>query len=215
MLSLFRAGFGLVLDLKWKTERWVKDSWFHGHGLDANFWGDTMGSTLTGILKKKPKYYIGLKGEDEYQNFEWLAELDACQTLVQQLKALDMMMGRTAKAYFSDLNLNNTSQPIFHQLLFSLWARKVLDLEPGFSSLSVDEVQKFFRHLRHGEDSPPFQMPGFEDIFIRDFMEFSSDFNQDVKTNLKIALSLIWQAFSEECENVTENEINRPFYGYL
>ncbi len=215
LVSLFRAGFGLVLNLKWESERWVQDSWFHGQGLDAGFWGDARGAILAGILKDKPQFYTGLKAEDEYRDFEWLAELNDCRTLIQQLKVLDIMMARLAKSYFQGLDSDGASQLSFHQLVFSLWARKVLDLEPGFSRLSLGQVKAFFSHLRAGEDSPPFRMAGFEDVFIRDFMGFSSGFDQDVTTNLKVALALIWQDFSEEYESVAEEDLECRFVDFL
>ena len=44
LLSLFRAGFGLALNLKWKAQRWLKEAaGFKGPDLEPSFWGALMG----------------------------------------------------------------------------------------------------------------------------------------------------------------------------
>ena len=36
LMSVFRVGFGLALELKWEAEGWIKESWFNGQGLDSH-----------------------------------------------------------------------------------------------------------------------------------------------------------------------------------
>jgi len=215
LVSLFRVGFGLVLRMKWDAERWFKTSWFNRQGLGLNFWPDDWEAYLKGLLKDKPLYYIGSEEINEFKAFERVFELENCQNLIRRLNALDSLMERLAGRYNLDRDMIEDTQPTFHQLLFNLWSRKILDLELSFSSISREQAKAFFGYLRAGEGAPPFRMPGFEDIFIHDFTEFASDFEPELKADLKEALSLIWQEFAEEYEDVIEKDIEGRFLKYL
>lgn len=215
LVSLFRVGFGLVLRLKWETERWLKSSWFNRQGLGLSFWPDEWGEHLKGILKDKPLHHVGSEEINELRAFERLFELENCQNLIHRLKVLDSLMEQMPGLYNFDKNTAEDSQPTFHQLLFNLWSRKLLGLELSFLSISRDQAKAFFGHLRAGEEAPPFRMSGFEDVFIQDFMSFASDFAPELKADLKEVLSLIWQEFAEEYESVTEKDIEGRFSKYL
>ena len=57
LLSIFRLGFGLALELKWQAERWLKKSWFSSKGLLLGFWAEEWMGVLGGLLIKKPLFY--------------------------------------------------------------------------------------------------------------------------------------------------------------
>jgi len=215
LVSLFRVGFGLVLRTKWEAERWFKSSWFNRQGLGLSFWPDEWGEHLKGILKDKPLHYVGSKDIDEFRGFERLFDLENCQNLIHRLKVLDSLMEQLSGRFNFDKNIIENPQSTFHQLLFNLWSRKLLDLELSFLSISREQAKAFFSRLRVGEEVPPFQMPEFEDVFISDFMAFASDFESELKADLKEALSLIWQGFAEEYESVTETDIEGRYSKYL
>ncbi|MBW2175218.1 MAG: hypothetical protein JRF64_11635, partial [Deltaproteobacteria bacterium] len=40
LTQIFRVGYGAALELRWKTEKWLKRSWFAGQDFDLSFWGD-------------------------------------------------------------------------------------------------------------------------------------------------------------------------------
>jgi len=213
--SVFRVGFGLVLELKWETERWLIDSWFHGMGLDFSFWGDEWGETLSGILENKPRLSTGFEGDDEYKAFEYISELDDCRIFVRRLKALDRMLEQLSKTYPLERAVIEDSQLALRQVLFNLWARHLLNLEPGYSGISADQVKAFFNHLRAGEEEPPYKMPGVADIFTRDFMAYASDIGPELKTNFKDALSLIWQEFTEEYARVATGDLEGRYTKFI
>ncbi len=215
LVSLFRVGFGLVLKMKWEAERWFKISWFNSQGLGLSFWPDEWGEHLKGMLKDKPLYHVGPEEINELRAFEHLTELANSQNMIQRLKVLDSLMEQLSGVYNFDKNTIEDLQPTFHQLLFNLWSRKLLGLELSFLSIPRDQAKAFFGHLRAGEEVPPFRMFGFEDVFIKDFMAFASDFEPELKADLKEALSLIWQEFAEEYESVTKKDIEGRFSKYL
>jgi hypothetical protein len=215
LASIFRVGFGLALELKWEAERWLKDSWFYNRGMDFTFWGDDWGETLAGILSRKPSLYTGLRQGEEYKDFEKLSELKTCRQLLHRLKLLDKVFEQLVEHYPLEEKVIQNPRLTFHPLLFNIWARKILKMQPSFSGVSLEEAKKFFRLLRTGEKNPPFRMSGFKESFIRDFMSFFDDLDQKDKVMLKNILSVIWREFREEYERVSVDELDERFMKFL
>ncbi|OPX34084.1 MAG: hypothetical protein B1H12_10690 [Desulfobacteraceae bacterium 4484_190.2] len=215
LISIFRVGFGLALALKWEAEGWVKKSWFHGRGLDFSFWGDEWGATLVGLARNKPQLYAGFKDGEEYRDFQGISELDDCNRLLKRVMALDKLMERLEGLYTLNVKRIKDSQSTFHPLLFNLFARKSLKLKPGFSGISSHQARKLFGHLRAGGSKPPYQMPGFEEAFVKDFLSYVDHLEAGSVAVLKDVLSLIWREFSEEYEWVSQKNLDEKFQRFL
>lgn len=215
LMSVFRVGFGLALELKWEAEGWIKKSWFNGQGLDFGFWGDWWGETLAGVVENKPLLYVGLEKGEEYRDFEKLSELDDCRKLLRRLIVLDRLLERLAGLYPFNKDTIQDSPLTFHQFLFNLWARHLLKLEPCFSGIFHTQIKEFFGLLRVNEKTPPYRMAGFEEAFITDYMEYASDFEPETAVTLKDALSLIWQEFREEHEWITTIDPDGRFTRFI
>ena len=214
-VDLFRVGFGLTLKLKWEAESWLKESWFFGQGLDTEFWGDPWGATLAGLLDKRPQHYLGLKGKDAYKDFEWLSELGESLQLLRRLMVLDGLIERLAAAYPMDEELMGSTELTFRPILFNFWSRILLDLEPSFSGLTVKQASVLLHRLRKGSEKPPFEMPGFEEIFVKDFMSYASDADPEAASILRDTLSLIWHEFREEYEWVNLDDLDARYSKFI
>ena len=215
LISLFRAGFGLAQKLKWEAERWLKQSWFEQKGLGFDFWGEAWGSTLTGLTAKRPLYYEGEEEYGKYRDFEHVSELTAVSTVLHRLTGLDRMFAQLTETCPLDQKDGPPPDLTFHPLLFTLWARQILDLAPSFDGIPLNQAKQFFHHLRAGDDKPPYQMPGFEERFIKDFMAAASGFDSQAAATLKDTLSLIWQGFCQEYERVPVDALDRRFSRYI
>ena len=215
LVSIFRVGFGLALALKWEAEGWLKKSWFHGQGLGFSFWGHEWGETLAGLAGNKPRLYVGFKDGEEYRDFQSLSELDNCNRLLKGVMALDKLMERLEELYPLNMKRIKDSQSTFHPLLFNLFARKLLKLKPGFSGISSHQAKRLFGHLRAGSRKPPYQMPGFEEVFVGDLLVYANHLEAGSVTVLKDVLSLIWREFSEEVEWVSQKNLDEKFQRFL
>ncbi len=204
LLPIFRVGFGLVLKLKWKAEDWLKGSWFRRQGLDRRFWGEQWGGTLKGLLAKRPKFYAGLAEDTEYREFERCSDLEECLKILRRLMVLDSLLGQLAERYPFDRSLRELT---FHPLLFTLWARSILELEVSFSSISLDEARRFFCILR-GSERPPYEMYGWEERFIADFMAHIPSVAPEAASIHKEALLMVWQEFREEYKWMALKELS-------
>ena len=215
LVSIFRVGFGLALGLKWEVERWLKNSWFNGQGLDFNFWGHEWGERLAGLVATKPCLYVGYEGGEEHRDFEKLSELEDCTTILNRVMVLDTLMVRLAELYPLPTKIIQEYRLSFHPLLFNLVARKLLKLEPGFSGISHRQVRKFIGNLRVGDKKPPYKMSGFEEIFVREIMVYAGDLESESVKTLKDTLTLIWREFCDEYEWISLEDLDEKFQRFL
>jgi hypothetical protein len=198
LLHIFRVGFGLALELKWETEKWMEKAWFFRRGFPPGFWGDAWGGILLGVLEKRPRYYRGNREGEAYGDFEETDHIDSCRRVLRHLEALDSLMEILASSH--PVNSGWTRDPFFtfHTLLFNYWARRQLNLVAGFEPLSLEQVRDFFRFLRADRPGPPYEMPGYGERFIEDFTAHAAGFEPEPARRLREALSLVWRKFSDE-----------------
>jgi hypothetical protein len=215
LLSLFRVGYGLAMKLKWEAERWLEGSWFHTLGLDSGFWGEDWGGVLSGLLQKRPSLYAGVHQEEPYRDFEWLSDLGDCLKILRRLMVLDSLLERLSEHYPMDRELMGSEVITFYPLLFNLWSRLLLKLDPCFSGISLDQAKRFFEKLRAGSTQPPYRMPGFEEAFVTEFMGYASSGEFEALSILKEALSEVWQGFLQEYEWVSGADLDERYSNYL
>ncbi len=214
-VDLFRVGFGLTLKLNWEAERWLKESWFFGQGLDTDFWGEKWGGTLAGLLDKRPQHYLGLKGKEAYKDFEWLSELGESLQDLRRLMVLDGLIERLAASYPTDEEWMGSPELNFRPLLFNPWGRLLLGLQPSFSGLSLEQAKRLLHRLRAGSKKPPYEMPGFEETFVRDLMSYALEADPEAKSILKDALSVIWHEFREEYKWVILDDLDARYSKFI
>jgi len=215
LISLFRMGFGLAQKLKWEAERWLKKSWFDHNGMGYGFWGEEWGNTLAGLMEKRPQYYCGPEGEGEYRDFEQASDLAAARKTLHRLIGLDKMLTQLTVTCPFNKKDAQTYDRTLHSLLFTLWARQMLELTPSFEAISLKQARQFFDLLREGDERPPYQMLGFEEVFVKDFMVSASGFEPEDAAALKDTLVLIWQEFCQEYDWVDVNALDPRFSKYV
>ena len=215
LVSLFRAGFGLALNLKWKAERWLKACWFHEAGLEPPFWGQAWGGALAGLLKWRPLFYCGEDSQSGFRNFKSLSELSSTDNILDFLDILDRLMAQLTETHPLDSPGSGSFHLTFYRMLFTLWARQLLALKPGFKALSLKEAKAFLRLLRAGDNAPPYRMFGFEEQFLKAFVAPGLDFTDDASKKLKGALTQAWQDFSDEIEFVATDAFDAKYSQYI
>ena len=215
LLSLFRAGFGLALNLKWQAERWLKTSWFYEAGFEPSFWGEEWGGILEGLLKRLPLFYCGSESENGFRHFQSLSDLSSTAAILPHLGCLDGLMAQLTKEHPLDAPDSGPFDLTFYPLLFILWARQLLDMSPGFEAISLDQARAFFRLLREGDTSPPYRMFGFEERFLKAFEMPNLGPADCPSENLREALSLVWRDFSNEMERVPTDVMDAKYSKYI
>ncbi len=146
--QIFRVGYGAALELKWKAERWIKNSWFVLQGLDTQFWEDKWGGMLDGLLMKRPLFYTNFSDAGKpYSEFKNLKEITHCGKGLDQVIAFDQLLSlvfaRVSFIYptaaYHAVNYKN--------LLLTCWSVHYLGLEKNSGLLAMDQLRVFFEHL--------------------------------------------------------------------
>jgi uncharacterized protein DUF6178 len=215
LISLFRVGFGLALKIKWEAERWLSGSWFHNLGLQLGFWGEDWGGAVAGILQRTPRLFMGVGGDEEYKDFEWLSELGEGLMVLRRVMVLDSLMDKLTETFPLNDEIMQAPEATFTPLLFNFWAHELLNLKPGFSPLSRDQAAGLFTKLRSKDKGPPFTMAGFEKAFIRCFMAFSSSSDTEASLILEETLGLIWNQFREEYQGISTEDLEPRYSEYI
>jgi hypothetical protein len=205
LISIFRVGFGLSLELKWEAERWFNRSWFFRQGLNPDFWGDEWGGILKGVLEKMPLFFTGLREGREYRPFESLSELDKCRDVIHRLISLDRLFERISSDHPLDTEMLRDPLLNLYPLLFSFYARRQLNLGQGFLPLSLEQTREFFRVMR-GEE---------KEIFISELISYGTAADPSQTDLLKDTLSRMWEEFSEEYAMVEESDLDARFTKFI
>jgi len=211
---LFRVGFGLALKLKWEAERWLRENWFLENHMGYGFWPDDWAGTLTGLVKEKPLVFAPEKADEPYRDFEYAQDLEHARNVLHRMIALDRLFLQLTGSYPLP-TANETSQFKYDQLLLTFWARALLDQKPAFAPVSASQMDRLFELLRQNEAGPPFEMPGYEAVFVRDFTAYVSDQSSEIQSALEDALTRLWEAFQEEYRWVPTEALDSRFCSYL
>ncbi|RLB77171.1 MAG: hypothetical protein DRH15_11635, partial [Deltaproteobacteria bacterium] len=213
LLNVFRVGFGLALRLKWDVERWIKQSWFARAGLSVNFWGDKWGSVLSGILQKKPLYYVGDREGELYRDFEALEEVEEVRTVFMRCRVLDALLAQLSPTIKSREEVEE--EITFHGILFTFWGHHLLGHAPTHSPFGIEDAKKLLGKLRAGEKRPPYKMEEHKEVFVRYYRNLGSSLERNDQLLLAETLSLLWEEFQEEYQWVDTGHLDPRFSKFL
>lgn len=215
LISLFRAGFSLALELKWEAEKWMNHAWYSSFGLETSFWGDEWGGILAGITLNKPRLFIDLEEDREFKDFATLSEIEKGRVILHRLIVLDRLLELISSNQDLEGDRIIDQHSTFQPLIFTYWFRELLGLEPGIRVIPINEAERIFLQLREGDINPPFQMPGYQDVFIKDLVVKVPDLKTDDAHLLKESLAIIWQQFVEEYALVEIDDLDVRFAKFL
>ncbi len=154
LAAVFRVGFGMVLELKWRAESWRKGSWMHRSGLGMAFWDEKWLGVLGGLLLQRPQFFNDFAASQLYREFSTLADLNQTEAVLIQVIEIDALLDKMgieadALARFEFLTYKN--------LLLTLWARHCLGLKFELEPLAIETFRPFFSGLWQGK-TPPCQL---------------------------------------------------------
>ncbi len=151
LADLFRIGYGTVLALKHRTERWLHDSWFQNAGLPLTFWGERWMGVLGGILIKRPRYFDNYRSGVIYREFAALADVSETRETLAAIMSMDALL--------SAIDLNRPDRALgvltYKNLLLTSWARDRKTQRGPLRPLSEGEMRRFFSWLWNAP-APPF-----------------------------------------------------------
>ncbi len=151
--QIFRVGYGAALELKWKTEKWLKHSWFATQVFSLSFWDDDWEGILEGLLKKRPLFYTSLSDGVPYREFKALQEISHCHKALDQIINMDYLLSLLfSQAVPYPIQ---ACHPLTYKNLFlTCWARHHLALSQEIQPLLAEQLKAFFQDLLAKGEKP-------------------------------------------------------------
>ncbi len=141
--DIFRAGYGLALELKWRAEKFRKKSWFEENGQTIGFWGEKRFGVLGGLLLKRPLFFDNFITGKLYRDFSSLADIEITEKALSEIIRLDELFSKMTfkPVHFSDHFLT------YKNFLLTLWARNQLGLSKEPIPVPMDQFKLFFEMI--------------------------------------------------------------------
>ncbi|TES93328.1 MAG: hypothetical protein E3J94_01610, partial [Desulfobacteraceae bacterium] len=130
--DIFKVGYGLALELKWRAEKWREKSWFEKQGLLLSFWGEEWLGILGGLLIKKPLFYDNYKTEMLYREFVSMEDIRVTEKALNEIVAFDDLLFLMAIEPEPVIDGFLT----YKNFVLTLWARNYLGLSEGLLPLT-------------------------------------------------------------------------------
>ncbi len=210
LLSIFRLGFGLALELKWRAERWLKKSWFSSKGLPLGFWGEEWMGVLGGLLIKKPLFYDNYKTGELYREFISIDDIKKTETMLNELIAYDELFSLislepdpAAKGYLT-----------YKNFILTLWARHILGLSEKLIPLTIDEFRGFFDGIWSDKEQPRKTSLSLKESFLDWISSKTGLVHYEISQRLGQSFENLFNEIESEYGKVSRNDLD-PRYIHL
>ena len=208
--SIFRLGFGLALELKWRAERWLKTSWFSSKGLLLVFWDEEWMGVLGGLLIKKPLFYDNYKTGELYREFISIDDIKNTETMLNELIAFDELFSLISvepdpatKGYLT-----------YKNFILTLWARHILGLSEKLIPLTIDEFRGFFDGIWSDKEQPRKTSLSLKESFLDWVSSKTGLVHYEISQRLGQSFENLFKEIESEYGNVSRNDLD-PRYIHL
>lgn len=141
--DIFRTGSRAGIRLKAMAEKWFNQSFMGKNDLPLSFLGEEYLGVIGGLLIDRPLYFNEMGKGDRYRNFKTLSDISFTQNKLEQIIALDTVLGHL------DVDIQSFSHGIltYKTLLLTLWAKDRLKMEGNLEPMAIKQFKPFFKAL--------------------------------------------------------------------
>lgn len=197
--DIFRVGYGLGLNLKWRAREWQAKSWANQTGLPLNFWGEAWLGVLGGLLLDHPRFYDNYTNGTLYRDFETLADVEKTVAALAEIMAFDDLLS----------NLDITLQPLdtygyvgHYNLVLTLWARSILAISGSLAPLAIGPIRQFFENLWEQLEKPYRVTDSKKEAFLAWIAAAAGQPEHEVSEALGQTFEMLFGVLEEEYANV-------------
>ncbi len=202
--DIFKVGYGLALELKWRAEKWREKSWFEKQGLLLSFWGEEWLGVLGGLLIKKPLFYDNYKTGMLYREFVSMEDIRVTEKALNEIVAFDDLLFLMAIEPEPVIDGFLT----YKNFVLTLWARNYLGLSEGLLPLTLDEFKRFFNNLWAGRDKPYKTSLSMKESFLSWLSDSTGLTNHEISRKLGHTLENLFGEIESEYGKVSSKDLD-------
>jgi len=202
--NIFKVGYGIALDLKWRAEKWREKSWFENQGLLLGFWGEEWLGLLGGLLIKKPLFFDNYKAGVLYREFVSMEDIRATDKVLNEIMVFDDI--------FSLMAIN--PEPVIDRFLtyknfiLTLWARNYLGLSGQIEPLRLNEFQRLFDGLWADKKKPYKIRRSMKESFLSWLSEQTGLTDYEISGKLGHTLENLFSEIENEYGEVSSKDLD-------
>ncbi|WP_457553784.1 DUF6178 family protein [Desulfobacula sp.] len=138
--DIFRTGSRAGIKLKTKAANWFKQSFMNKSCLPLSFLGEDYLGVVGGLFLDRPLYYDNYATGELYRNFKSLSDIRATDRILEQIIALDKVLGKL------NVDVKSFKEGVltYKTLILTLWAKDRLGLSPTLEPIDIKMFKKFF-----------------------------------------------------------------------
>ncbi|MBW2681439.1 MAG: hypothetical protein JRD01_11975 [Deltaproteobacteria bacterium] len=205
--NIFKVGYGIALELKWKAEKWREKSWFEKQGLLLSFWGEQWLGVLGGLLIKKPLFFDNYKTGVLYREFMSMEDIRAADNVLSEIILFDDL--------FSLMAIN--PEPVtdrfltYKNFILTLWARDYLGLSGEIEPLRLDEFKRLFDDLWANKKKPYKIRRSMKESFLSWLSERTGFANYEISRKLGHTLENLFSEIQNEYGDVSSKDFDPKY----
>jgi len=202
--NIFKVGYGIALELKWKAEKWREKSWFEKQGLLLSFWDEQWLGVLGGLLIKKPLFFDNYKTGVLYREFMSMEDIRAADNVLSEIILFDDL--------FSLMAIN--PEPVtdrfltYKNFILTLWARDYLGLSGEIEPLRLDEFKRLFDDLWANKKKPYKIRRSMKESFLSWLSERTGFANYEISRKLGHTLENLFSEIQNEYGDVSSKDFD-------
>ena len=205
--KIFRVGYGLVLELKRRAEKWRKISWFEKKRLPLSFWGEGWIGVLGGLLIKRPLYYDNYKTGVLYREFYSIEDIKYAEKVLNEIIAFDSLLSYMAVNFAPPYSDSLT----YKNLVLTLWARHHLGFSDALIPLNIDEFKMFFDNLWESGEKPRKTNILMKESFLKWLSEKTGFDPYDISRKLGQTMENLFSDIESEYGSVSKKDLNSKY----
>lgn len=205
--QIFRVGYGLVLELKWRAEKWRKISWFEKNKLHLSFWGEGWIGVLGGLLIKRPLYYDNYKTGMLYREFYSIEDIKHTEKVLNEIIGFDNLlscMTLTPAPPYADLFT-------YKNMVLTLWARHYLGLSDDLIPIDIDKFKIFFDELWESGKKPRKTSVLMKESFLKWLSEKTGLDPYDISREVGQTMENLFSEIESEYGSVSKKDLNSKY----
>ena len=206
--DIFRVGYGRVLELKWRAQRWLDRSWFAGQGLSLTFWDEDWLGVLGGLLVKKPMFFDNYVSGRMYRDFSTVDELRQTAAALDAVMACDHLFSLLTIP--SEL-LSARRFLIYKNLMLTIWALDRVGCTDRNRFLTRAEFRLVFEKLWQSSERPRRVAPVVKQSFLSWLCGLTGMRSHEITDKLGPVLENLFLEIEEEYGEVDTTDLDPRF----